>query len=117
MAGPRKAAAPRLSTVIGRTTARPAPFARGCSPAQQTKPRWPKSKPCASSLHRKDLQFFGRNCHGDPIGLHLQHTGWGVGIALAFVTLPFVVRAVQPVLLEIDRKTEEAAASVGLNPK
>jgi sulfate transport system permease protein len=51
--------------------------------------------------------------HNSPVGLHLQHTPWGVGIALAFVTLPFVVRAVQPVLLEIDRETEEAAASLG----
>jgi sulfate/thiosulfate transport system permease protein len=51
--------------------------------------------------------------HNSPVGLHLQHTAWGVGIALAFVTLPFVVRAVQPVLLEIDRETEEAAASLG----
>lgn len=48
-----------------------------------------------------------------PVGLHLQHTGWGVGVALAFVTLPFVVRAVQPVLLEIDWEAEEAAASLG----
>jgi sulfate transport system permease protein len=48
-----------------------------------------------------------------PVGLHLQHTEWGVGVALAFVTLPFMVRAVQPVLLEIDRETEEAAASLG----
>jgi sulfate transport system permease protein len=48
-----------------------------------------------------------------PIGLHLQHTAGGVAVALAFVTLPFVVRAVQPVLLEIDRETEEAAASLG----
>lgn len=50
-----------------------------------------------------------------PVGLHLQHTGWGVAVALAFVTLPFVVRAVQPVLLEIDRESEEAAASLGAN--
>lgn len=50
-----------------------------------------------------------------PVGLHLQHTAWGVGAALAFVTLPFVVRAVQPVLLEIDREAEEAAASLGAN--
>ncbi len=50
-----------------------------------------------------------------PVGLHLQHTPWGVGVALAFVTLPFVVRAVQPVLLEIDREAEEAAASLGAN--
>lgn len=48
-----------------------------------------------------------------PVGLHLQHTAAGVGLALAFVTLPFVVRAVQPVLLEIDREAEEAAASLG----
>ena len=48
-----------------------------------------------------------------PVGLHLQHTPWGVGVALAFVTLPFVVRAVQPVLLELDHEAEEAAASLG----
>lgn len=48
-----------------------------------------------------------------PVKLHLQHTKWGVGVALLFVTLPFVVRTVQPVLLELDRETEEAAASLG----
>jgi sulfate transport system permease protein len=53
--------------------------------------------------------------HNSPVGLHLQHTAWGVAVALAFVTLPFVVRAVQPVLLEIDKETEEAAASLGAN--
>jgi len=56
------------------------------------------------------LALYGNH---SPIGLHLQHTEWGVGIALAFVTLPFVVRAVQPVLLEIDKESEEAAASLG----
>jgi sulfate transport system permease protein len=50
---------------------------------------------------------------GSPVGIHLQHTQWGVGIALLFVTLPFVVRSVQPVLLETDREAEEAAASLG----
>lgn len=50
-----------------------------------------------------------------PVGLHLQHTKWGVGVALLFVTLPFVVRSVQPVLLELDRDVEEAAASLGAN--
>jgi sulfate transport system permease protein len=50
-----------------------------------------------------------------PVQIHLQHTAWGVGLALAFVTLPFVVRSVQPVLLELDRETEEAAASLGAN--
>ena len=48
-----------------------------------------------------------------PVNLHLQHTRWGVGVALLFVTLPFVVRSVQPVLLELDREVEEAAASLG----
>jgi sulfate transport system permease protein len=47
--------------------------------------------------------------------VHLQHTPWGVGVALLFVTLPFVVRAVQPVLLEVDREAEQAAASLGAN--
>ena len=56
------------------------------------------------------LALYGNH---SPVGLHLQHTQWGVGVALAFVTLPFVVRAVQPVLLEVDRETEEAAASLG----
>lgn len=53
--------------------------------------------------------------HGNasPVGLHLQHTPPGVAMALAFVTLPLVVRAVQPVLLEVDRDAEEAAASLG----
>ncbi|WP_350355739.1 sulfate ABC transporter permease subunit CysT [Mycobacterium paraterrae] len=58
------------------------------------------------------LALYGNH---SPVGLHLQHTAWGVGVALAFVTLPFVVRAVQPVLLEIDHETEEAAASLGAN--
>jgi sulfate transport system permease protein len=48
-----------------------------------------------------------------PVQLHLQHTKWGIGVALLFVTLPFVVRTVQPVLLELDREVEEAAASLG----
>ncbi|MEB3031676.1 sulfate ABC transporter permease subunit CysT [[Mycobacterium] nativiensis] len=51
--------------------------------------------------------------NASPVGIHLQHTPPGVAMALAFVTLPLVVRAVQPVLLEIDRDAEEAAASLG----
>jgi sulfate transport system permease protein len=39
-----------------------------------------------------------------------------VVLALLFVTLPFVVRAVQPVLHELDREMEEAAASLGAGP-
>jgi sulfate transport system permease protein len=56
------------------------------------------------------LALYGKN---SPVHIHLQHTPPGVGMALAFVTLPLVVRAVQPVLLEIDRDVEEAAASLG----
>lgn len=52
---------------------------------------------------------------GSPIGLTLSATKWGVILALAFVTLPFVVRAVQPVLIELERDVEEAAASLGAN--
>ena len=58
------------------------------------------------------LALYGPN---SPVDLHLQHTKWGIGVALLFVTLPFVVRSVQPVLLELDRETEEAAASLGAN--
>lgn len=48
-----------------------------------------------------------------PIGVQLNATRWGLVVALLFVTLPFVVRSVQPVLLEADREVEEAAASLG----
>ena len=58
------------------------------------------------------LALYGPN---SPIDIHLQHTQYGVGVALLFVTLPFVVRAVQPVLLEVDREAEQAAASLGAN--
>jgi sulfate transport system permease protein len=56
------------------------------------------------------LALYGKS---SPIGVHLQHTPPGVAVALIFVTLPMVVRAIQPVLLEIDREAEEAAASLG----
>jgi sulfate transport system permease protein len=48
-----------------------------------------------------------------PLGIHLAYTRAAVVVALLFVTLPFVVRSVQPVLLELDREVEEAAASLG----
>ncbi|HUH67541.1 MAG TPA: sulfate ABC transporter permease subunit CysT [Mycobacterium sp.] len=56
------------------------------------------------------LALYGKS---SPIGLHLQHTPAGVAMALAFVTLPYVVRAVQPVLLALDQEVEEAAAALG----
>jgi sulfate transport system permease protein len=43
----------------------------------------------------------------------VAYTRTAIVLALLFVTLPFVVRAVQPVLLELDREMEEAAASLG----
>jgi sulfate transport system permease protein len=49
-------------------------------------------------------------------GLNLAFTRAGVLLALLFVTLPFVVRSVQPVLLELDAEMEEAAASLGARP-
>lgn len=48
-----------------------------------------------------------------PLGIHLASTRAAVVVALMFVTLPFVVRAVQPLLLEMDREMESAAASLG----
>jgi sulfate transport system permease protein len=56
------------------------------------------------------LALYGKN---SPVGLHLQHTPPGVAMALGFVTLPYTVRAVQPVLLALDREVEEAAAALG----
>jgi sulfate/thiosulfate transport system permease protein len=51
-----------------------------------------------------------------PLGVHAAFTRWSILLALLFVTLPFVVRTVQPVLLELDREMEEAAASLGAGP-
>ena len=48
-----------------------------------------------------------------PLGIHASNTRWAVFLALAFVTLPFVVRTVQPVLESLERDVEEAAASLG----
>ncbi|MBJ7331252.1 MAG: sulfate ABC transporter permease subunit CysT [Solirubrobacteraceae bacterium] len=48
-----------------------------------------------------------------PFDIHLNATRPALVIALLFVTLPFVVRAVQPVLHEMDQEVEEAAASLG----
>jgi len=48
-----------------------------------------------------------------PVGADLAFTRASVVLALLFVTLPFVVRTVQPVLLELDRDMEQAAESLG----
>ncbi len=48
-----------------------------------------------------------------PLGVDVANTRTAVFLALAFVTLPFVVRTVQPVLEELEADVEEAAASLG----
>jgi sulfate/thiosulfate transport system permease protein len=50
-----------------------------------------------------------------PVGIDIAYSQVAVVVALLFVSLPFVVRAVQPVLEELDRDMEEAAASLGAN--
>jgi sulfate/thiosulfate transport system permease protein len=56
------------------------------------------------------LALYGED---SPIGISVTYTRIAVGLALLFVTLPFVIRAVQPVLHELDQEMEEAAASLG----
>jgi sulfate/thiosulfate transport system permease protein len=56
------------------------------------------------------LAFYGPD---SPVGVNVAFTRAAVVMALLFVTLPFVVRAVQPVLLELDREMEQAAESLG----
>jgi sulfate transport system permease protein len=56
------------------------------------------------------LAFYGPD---SPVGIDVAFTKAAVVLALLFVTLPFVVRAVQPVLLELDREMEQAAESLG----
>ena len=48
-----------------------------------------------------------------PVGVDIANTRWAVFVAFLFVTLPFIVRTVQPVLEELDPEVEEAAASLG----
>ena len=51
----------------------------------------------------------------EPLGIKAAFTPLGIVIALIFIGLPFVVRTVQPVMAEIDREVEEAAATLGAN--
>ncbi|MEX2316107.1 MAG: sulfate ABC transporter permease subunit CysT [Pirellulales bacterium] len=49
----------------------------------------------------------------EPLGIQTAFSPLGITIALVFIGLPFVVRTVQPAIEEIDRESEEAAASLG----
>jgi sulfate transport system permease protein len=48
-----------------------------------------------------------------PFGIKIAFTRWGVFLAMLFISLPFIVRTVQPVLLEAEKEVEEAAWSLG----
>jgi len=48
-----------------------------------------------------------------PLGIKVAYTPLGIFVALVFVSLPFVVRTVQPVIEEIEREVEEASATLG----
>lgn len=56
------------------------------------------------------LALYGQQ---SPLGVNIANTRYAVFAALAFVTLPFVVRTVQPVLETVEPDAEEAAASLG----
>lgn len=56
------------------------------------------------------LSLYGSD---SPVGVDVANTRSAVFLAFLFVTLPFVVRTVQPVLAELDHEVEEAAASLG----
>jgi sulfate/thiosulfate transport system permease protein len=59
------------------------------------------------------LALYGQS---SPVGVDLGYTRPGVLLALAFVTLPFVVRSVQPVLMTMEPDMEEAARCLGAGP-
>ncbi|VDC27251.1 Sulfate transport system permease protein CysT [Pseudogemmobacter humi] len=49
----------------------------------------------------------------EPMGLPVVFTIWGVAIAMSFTSIPFVIRAVQPVLEDLDPQYEQAARTLG----
>ncbi len=56
------------------------------------------------------LTLYGPNSN---LGVDIAYKQTGVVVALLFVTLPFVIRTVQPVMIELDQEMEEGAASLG----
>jgi sulfate transport system permease protein len=69
--------------------------------------------PCAGGGVVAGLVLLSLYGPQSPLGVNWANTQTAVMLALAFVTLPFVVRTVQPVLEELDHDVEEAAASLG----
>jgi sulfate transport system permease protein len=59
------------------------------------------------------LALYGQS---SPVGINIAYSRPGVMLALAFVTLPFVVRSVQPVLMTMEPDMEEAARCLGAGP-
>jgi sulfate transport system permease protein len=68
---------------------------------------------CLTSLYVEN-GWLGR--YLQPHGIHVAFRPAGIVLALAFVSFPFVVRSVQPVLEDLDKGLEEAAASLGASP-
>ena len=75
------------------------------------RPQWPAS-PWPRSMGRTA----GSAALLEPLGVKVAYTPIGVFVALLAVGLPFVVRAVQPVLEDLDASLEEAAETLGAGP-
>ncbi|MCG6121285.1 MAG: sulfate ABC transporter permease subunit CysT [Microvirga sp.] len=58
--------------------------------------------------------WFGPALHG--AGFQVVYTIWGIALAMAFTSAPFVVRTVQPVLEDLDPSLEQAAETLGARP-
>jgi sulfate transport system permease protein len=52
----------------------------------------------------------------DAMGIQVVYTIWGIALAMAFTSVPFVVRTVQPVLEDMDPALEQAAITLGARP-
>ena len=63
--------------------------------------------------HAVRPERLARRARSPPLGIKVAFTPLGIFVALIFIGLPFVVRTVQPVLIDLDPEIEEAAASLG----
>ncbi|MEA5419208.1 sulfate ABC transporter permease subunit CysT [Spirulina sp. CCNP1310] len=52
-----------------------------------------------------------------PFGIRIAFTRLGVFVAMVFISLPFIIRTLQPVLQELEPEVEEAARSLGATPQ